>query len=202
MKNNKLKQLLESRIMVSLILFGAGYSIVIDIILSIIFMLDNSLRVGYVNHIREDASNKLQILSIVISICIAAPIIEELLYRALIMKIAKRFLSFKWANILQAVIFAISHFNFIQMAYAFIIGLTMGYIYNKHDTVYSTIPIHMSFNIVGYFLPLLYNNLISANIDNIVIIRIIRILIYCLGLIMFIKSAKKIMKHNFNKLVL
>ena len=55
---------------------------------------------------------------------ILAPIGEELIFRGVTMRLARRALPFWLANIFQAVMFGIFHMNWIQGIYAFALGLS------------------------------------------------------------------------------
>lgn len=85
------------------------------------------------------------------------------------MNLLKRFIPYKWANFLQALIFGIQHFNIIQDIYAFGLGLIWGHIYNKFGTLYSNMIIHMSVNVVGdLLLPAIVKNILYNRTENIV----------------------------------
>ena len=59
------------------------------------------------------------------------------------------------ANIIQAALFGIMHGNLVQGAYAFALGLILGYVYHKYQSLVIPILFHMSFNIFGQTLPFL-----------------------------------------------
>ena len=58
---------------------------------------------------------------------ILAPIIEELILRGILFNRLRYGLSFYSANLIQALVFGIYHWNIIQGLYAFGIGLILGY---------------------------------------------------------------------------
>ena len=78
-----------------------------------------------------------------------APISEELIFRGVTYRIARRAFPFWVANIIQAVLFGIFHMNPLQGCYTFVIGLFMGYICEKGGTLYHAIFFHFLFNLWG-----------------------------------------------------
>ena len=95
----------------------------------------------------------------ILYVSLAAPIIEELIFRLFVPK-AFKFISeglfkvkckFFIANIFQALLFGIYHGNLIQGAYAFLIGLVLGYICSLGNVFYS-IAVHITINITGLML--------------------------------------------------
>ncbi|MDF2821522.1 MAG: hypothetical protein K0R15_1963 [Clostridiales bacterium] len=85
------------------------------------------------------------ILSTVL-VVIIAPICEELLNRGIVYEKIKAQFTRLPAIIIQAAIFAIMHGNMLQIIYAFILGLLLGYIYEKYKSIYAPIFMHLLFN--------------------------------------------------------
>lgn len=80
---------------------------------------------------------------------LCAPISEELIFRGVTMRIARRAFPFWFANILQAMLFGIFHMNLVQGLYAFILGLVLGYICESSNNIYLAILLHFFFNLWG-----------------------------------------------------
>jgi membrane protease YdiL (CAAX protease family) len=87
-----------------------------------------------------------------ISIVIVAPLSEELTFRGVIFKNARKITPFAVANIIQALLFGIAHFNLVQGIYAFGGGLAMGYIAYKFKSVKASIMLHFFYNGLSYIL--------------------------------------------------
>ena len=66
---------------------------------------------------------------------------------------AEKSFSFITANIIQAALFGIMHGNLVQGTYAFVLGVILGYVYYKYQSLVIPILFHMSFNIFGQTLP-------------------------------------------------
>ena len=86
------------------------------------------------------------------------PICEELIFRGVTLRLARKALPFWFANLLQAVLFGIYHMNWIQGIYAFALGILLGYICEKGGSIYYSILLHILFNFWGTIIsPLLEN---------------------------------------------
>lgn len=88
----------------------------------------------------------------IISTGFIGPILEEILFRYLLLNNLKKFNSPKKSIIIATIIFALIHGSLIKIIYAFILGLILNYIYNKYDNIKATILIHISANIISIFL--------------------------------------------------
>lgn len=82
---------------------------------------------------------------------ILGPIAEEITFRGMTLYFAEKFTKRFWlANTLQALLFGIFHGNLIQGAYAFLLGLIMGWIYKRFKSLYASILFHVFFNFLAY----------------------------------------------------
>lgn len=80
------------------------------------------------------------------------PITEELIYRGVTLRQAKKYLPFWAANLMQAILFGVYHMNLMQGIYAFFIGLIFGYVSEKSGNIHSSILLHILFNMWGLLL--------------------------------------------------
>lgn len=80
---------------------------------------------------------------------ILAPFSEELIFRGVTMRQAKKAFPFWAANLMQAILFGIFHMNMIQGIYAFCLGLILGYVCEKGGSIYYSILLHILFNFWG-----------------------------------------------------
>ncbi|MBN2853768.1 MAG: CPBP family intramembrane metalloprotease [Clostridia bacterium] len=100
------------------------------------------------------------VILLIIGIGIIAPIVEELIFRGFIFKRLKD--SFPvWAAILiQALFFAVVHGNLVQMSYAFAVGLILGIIVYKSNSLYPAIILHIINNSVSTVSDMYFNNIL------------------------------------------
>ncbi|MCQ2494598.1 MAG: CPBP family intramembrane metalloprotease [Lachnospiraceae bacterium] len=80
-----------------------------------------------------------------IMVAIIAPILEEFLFRKLIIDKLSRF-GEGVAILVSAVMFGLYHGNIVQLIYAAMLGLVLGYVYSKTRKIHYTIIIHMLIN--------------------------------------------------------
>ncbi|MBR6616755.1 MAG: CPBP family intramembrane metalloprotease [Oscillospiraceae bacterium] len=77
--------------------------------------------------------------------CIVAPVTEELLFRGFVLK-NMSVVSQRFGIIASAVLFGLWHENIAQFILAFAVGILMGYLTVKHDSLVPAILCHMAVN--------------------------------------------------------
>lgn len=86
-----------------------------------------------------------------------APVCEELVFRGAVLRALLRWNSQHWVAItVSALFFALIHANPAQMPHAFIIGLLLGWLYYRTDSVVPGIVYHWVNNSVAYIIYNLY----------------------------------------------
>lgn len=120
-------------------------------------------------------------------VVILAPVIEELMLRGILLNRLRYEIPFYAANLLQATVFGIYHWDIIQGIYAFGIGLILGYIFEKTKTLCAPIFVHMLINGSGF---LIQETKIGEYISVWMAVVIGGVLLFT-GLFGFIKSTKK-----------
>lgn len=98
-----------------------------------------------------------------LAICIFAPLVEELIFRGAVLKALLEGMHNHWAAIvLSAALFALVHFNPVQMPHAFCLGLLLGWMYYRTGSVIPGIAVHWVNNTVAYVV----TNLFPQSIDT------------------------------------
>lgn len=101
--------------------------------------------------------------AIIAAVCLA-PIGEELLCRGVCLHFGKKaFGKFWYANILQALLFGVLHMNWVQGVYAFAIGLVLGLLAERYNSLLPAMLVHfiVNFSSSTWFPKLLGNAEIS-----------------------------------------
>jgi membrane protease YdiL (CAAX protease family) len=88
-----------------------------------------------------------------ITVGIVAPIAEEYLMRALVLGRLRRFMPVWAAVLVQAVLFGVIHMNVLQGIYAAILGILLGILYVKHNSLTTCITMHIVINSMSTLLP-------------------------------------------------
>lgn len=86
------------------------------------------------------------------AVVILAPLFEEILCRGLILNTLRKTMP-KWcAIVLSSAIFGIIHGNPIQFIYATALGIILGWLYTKFDSIWIPILCHLTFNLASTLL--------------------------------------------------
>lgn len=158
-----------------------------DILLSIVFGLILSVLYNFIIYNLNEFysftnlyTGSTNILVSIISTGIIGPIIEEYMIRGIMYNELKQKHSIMKSIILTSIIFALLHFNLIQMIYAFCLSFILIYMYEKTNNIKIPIIIHMTSNIVTTIYCLILKNNFALSF-----------IIYLLSLIVLIFIKKK-----------
>jgi len=100
-------------------------------------------------------TDPLKIAATVFCTCIIAPLTEELLYRGFFMKAMSR-VSQRFAIFTSALFFGIVHENLSQFILAFLLGILLGYVTTKYNSLIPAMVIHFTVNAYSMTISLLY----------------------------------------------
>ena len=79
---------------------------------------------------------------------IAAPVVEEILFRGIVLRSIRKF-SPVWASILiSSVLFGVYHLNIVQAVYATLMGIAAGILYEKKRNLLFPILVHFANNLI------------------------------------------------------
>ena len=95
-----------------------------------------------------------------LTICIFAPLVEEVVFRGAVLRSLLQRMNSRWGAIaLSALFFALVHLNPAQMPHAFLIGLLLGWMYERTRSILPGIMVHWVNNTVVYVVYNLLPNL-------------------------------------------
>jgi hypothetical protein len=100
-----------------------------------------------------------------ITIAIAAPILEEFIFRGVVLEGMLKQYSPQKAIIWSSLIFGIAHLNPWQFIGAFFIGLLIGWVYYKTKSLWPCIFLHFVNNSVGFIIILYSKDITQSSID-------------------------------------
>ena len=78
--------------------------------------------------------------------CIGAPVLEEMLFRGVILRGFLRQYTRSFSILWSAALFAIAHMNLYQLATAFALGVVAGWLYERCRSLWPCILLHASYN--------------------------------------------------------
>lgn len=90
-----------------------------------------------------------------LSVGLVTGIAEELVFRGMILKYLKRVIPSWAAVIISAVVFGLVHGSLLSMIYATVVGLVLGTLYVKFDSIIPAIICHVFFNSMSSLLTLI-----------------------------------------------
>lgn len=136
----------------ALIMLFSGVEIMISCLLLTLYEIIPNIMQGYSDMMSQSGLTDMTVLSTVATIIIA-PVAEEFVFRGITMKLACRMTKKFWvANTIQALIFGLAHLNLVQGIYAFALGLILGYVVKKYDSLLASMIGHCVFNFAGTYL--------------------------------------------------
>ncbi|GKX30617.1 hypothetical protein SH1V18_30970 [Vallitalea longa] len=141
----KLDKGLSIKMVIICIICGIGINISIDGILTLINIYD---LVPKYEQLMTSISNN-EFYATIICVGILSPIFEELLYRGIILNKLRTGFSVFGAVMIQAIFFGIGHMNLVQGTYAFLIGIIFGYVVIWTGSLYSSIILHITINVLS-----------------------------------------------------
>ena len=106
----------------------------------------------YYNENAAPAFYSIQAWAAVLLFMVAAPVLEELLFRVFLFNLLRQKLGLMPASVLSSILFGIYHGNAVQMAYAFCMGMAFSLLYDHDHRIPVPIILHASANAAVYFL--------------------------------------------------
>ncbi len=86
-------------------------------------------------------------LSVALVAVLAAPLVEELLFRGLIQTLIRSYIGRPWLSvILTSILFATVHENYAHWPALFVLSLAIGYAYEKSGSLWQALFMHAMFN--------------------------------------------------------
>lgn len=132
--------------MVTVALFGFGYSIVSSWILGMIPFPESMIESFEISHDALSLGNPFVNF---MSVAILGPVVEEVFFRGLIYTRLKTGMPTVVAGILSAIIFGVMHGEIIWMLHAFVVGLVFVWVFEKTKSLLPCIVIHVVNNSIS-----------------------------------------------------
>ncbi|MCR5279671.1 MAG: CPBP family intramembrane metalloprotease [Lachnospiraceae bacterium] len=194
MKNRypgKFKEAFGATSIPGIICMFIGVEGIVNAVMMVLQALVPSAFEHYADLIEQSGFNQLTIVSTLATL-ILAPISEEIIFRGITFKLARRFTAKFWlANLIQATLFGLYHLNLVQGLYAFAIGLAFGWVYSKFHSLWASIIAHLSFNFAGTWLVTIIYGTDESLIPGKFALVTLGSVILCAGGVFLIKKNSK-----------
>lgn len=143
--------------LLSIVGIGAGGCVVATIAVAVFFSFFPALQGSYDKLMSQlDVENSVLTMVYVIFL---GPISEEVIFRGAIMDRLKIAFPFWVANVLQALLFGIYHWNLVQGMYAFVLGTILGLVGAVTGSILASILTHIIFNGTNMLLGILFQQI-------------------------------------------
>lgn len=143
----KAAQIIHGKTIGWIVLFGIGLQALTSVALQLAYLVVPDAIENMSELLEQAGVGEMGVFSMAATV-ILAPVVEEILFRGVTFKLAKKAgAPFMAANILQALMFGVYHANLVQGAYAFVLGLVLGYAAQKYGSLYPAILLHLAYNL-------------------------------------------------------
>jgi membrane protease YdiL (CAAX protease family) len=89
------------------------------------------------------------VVLLIVVVAIAAPIVEEIFFRGLVLRSLQRRMSSRWAIVVSSALFGAAHFEPLQFPALFLFGLVAAYLATRTGRLGPSIWAHLAFNSVA-----------------------------------------------------
>ncbi|MBR2041318.1 MAG: CPBP family intramembrane metalloprotease [Oscillospiraceae bacterium] len=137
------------------VLIGLGAGIVASYATEALALGLESIGIGITMPEYETPETIPGLILYVITLTVAPAFIEEIIFRGIVMQSLRRFGDI-FALVASALIFGIFHCNLIQMPYAFLLGLCIGYFVMRTGSIWVGVILHFINNSVAVVFELMY----------------------------------------------
>ena len=98
-----------------------------------------------------DKAHGAGVLLLILVVVIAAPIVEEIFFRGLLLRALERRVGTPVAVVLSAAVFAVTHFQLLQLPALFVFGLVAGHLAVRSGRLGPGIIAHLAFNATAVY---------------------------------------------------
>lgn len=133
-------------------------------------------------------SEPLEFILTMLSLTLVPAVLEELLFRGAILQGLRR-LGDGIALLVSSLLFALAHFNAVQAANAFIMGLLIGYFVLRTGSVWTGMILHFVVNLVSFWQVVLFRAVLPENSE--LISNVFSLVLLAAGILAFLAYVRK-----------
>jgi len=154
-------------------------NIILLILIGISFALVYNLILFNLNFTEIFGGNNTNLIGTLITAGIIGPIMEELIFRNIVYHKFKKLYKPIHAIVLTGLLFGIFHGNLIQFIYVFLFNFILIFVYEKYNSIYAPIIVHISANCgLQLFLNFINYRNIYVNIFSLIISMVLLLISY------------------------
>ena len=155
----------KSSVIIPLCILGLSIAMIANYFSSVIIGLFDMFGIDASSDINYEFNNAFDIIIFYISIAIVPAFVEEFAFRGVVLGILRKY-SDSLAILVSSIMFGLMHGNFMQIPFAFIVGLILGYITVKSNSMLPAMIIHFLNNAISVTISLLSECGLSTGILN------------------------------------
>ena len=181
-------QTMKPQLLLPLILAGVGFALAIEVGMELL-PIPEALMEAY----GEQAGMLVvdSVLLMFVAEVIAAPVIEEIIFRGLVLSRLRRAMPTWVAVLVSSLAFGLVHGQPIWMAYTFLFGILLSVVAVKADSIYASMVVHMTFNLLGALvLPAVLPEEVPAT-SVLLVLLVVGIAVLAAGMVLLQKMTKK-----------
>lgn len=179
------------------LLFGIGFCSFANIAMNYASAIFDNAGIDYEVDYGENPTGVYGFLLSFIATAIVPALVEEFACRGIVLGLLKKY-GEGFAIITSAIVFGIMHGNFDQIPFAVFVGLILGYVYVKTNSIWVCVVIHCVNNAISIIFTYL-QNLIDINAQNILYIIYLTISILAAILSIYIMASNKKEDYSLKK---
>lgn len=185
-----LTQIVHRKTIGGIIFLGIGLQLLTNLFLQAVYLFLPDLLEEYVRLVETAGIGQVNIASMLATV-ILAPIVEEIMFRGITMRIAQKAgAGYIAANLIQAAAFGIYHLNLLQGTYAAVLGFVLGYAAYRYGSIYPSILLHLAYNFSATLLNVA-GTLLPGTVAAWIIIMVVTVVTMLLGMWFFRTDEKR-----------
>lgn len=163
-----LKKISTGLVLKSILLAFFFYHFVLGF-LNLVALLAPDLAKSYSDAVSsvESGTSAFTLVTNFLAVVVAAPIVEELIFRNMAISNMNSRMPKALSVVISSAIFGVFHGNLVWILYAFGLGLLFGFLYVKSGSIYVSLVMHTTFNLIGFIYSVL-GNLASESAINVI----------------------------------
>lgn len=179
---------------------GIGLQCIAGVVYSILSWLMSQSGMGMAEVDFSYFSSAKSTIAVALYTCILAPVTEELLFRGFLMKTLSK-VSIRFGIVVSALLFGLMHGNISQFILGFLVGMFLGKIDVRHNSLMPSILVHAAINTTSFVLSL-GQELLTGEIGA-VVFSVLVLVYYAVSLVgvifWFLKERKYPLPYSTQK---
>ncbi len=171
------------------VLFGIGFCSFSNIAMSYANQIFQGFGIEYDVDFGDNPRGLWGFLLSFIATAIVPALVEEFACRGIVLGLLKKY-GEGFAIITSSIVFGVMHGNFEQIPFAIMVGLILGYIYVKTESIWTSVVVHGANNAISVIFTYL-QNVMDANMQNLfyIVYLIISMIAAVIGILLFAKNS-------------